>query len=118
MPGSAAIHSYEFGKFRLDAERCVLFDDDNAVVVATPKALEILCVLVESNGRVVSKDELIKRVWADNFVEEANLSHHIFRLRRALGESPEQKYIETVSKRGYRFVAQIREAKVESRESV
>jgi len=108
---------YEFGKFRLDAERCVLFDGDNAVVDATPKALKILCVLVESDGRVVSKEEIISRVWADSFVEEANLSYNIFYLRRALGECAEQKFIETVPKRGYRFVAQIREAKVESRES-
>ncbi|CAN5364358.1 hypothetical protein BH10ACI3_BH10ACI3_04150 [soil metagenome] len=99
---------YEFGKFRLDAERRVLFDQDNAVVDVTPKALEILYVLVESGGLVVSKDELIQRVWADSFVEEANLSHHIFRLRRALGEADSEKYIETVSKRGYRFVAAIR----------
>ncbi|MBA2736236.1 MAG: winged helix-turn-helix domain-containing protein, partial [Pyrinomonadaceae bacterium] len=69
---------YEFGKFRLDAERCVLFDGDNAVVDATPKALKILCVLVESDGRVVSKEEIISRVWADSFVEEANLSYNIF----------------------------------------
>ena len=94
-----------------------MFEGDNAVVDATPKALKILCVLVESDGRVVSKEEIISRVWADSFVEEANLSYNIFYLRRALGECAEQKFIETVSKRGYRFVAQIREAKVESRES-
>ena len=108
LPDTAAKNFYKFGNFRLDAERCVLFDGENAVVDATPKALAILCVLVESAGRVVSKDELIKRVWADNFVEEANLSHHIFRLRRALGESEDEKYIQTVSKRGYRFVGAIR----------
>jgi len=94
-----------------------LFDGDNAVVDATPKALKILCVLVESDERVVSKEEIISRVWADSFVEEANLSYNIFYLRRALGECAEHKFIETVPKRGYRFVAQIREAKVESRES-
>ena len=107
-PDSHAVNFYQFGKFRLDAERCVLFDGDDAVVDATPKALEILCVLIESGSRVVSKEELMRRVWAESFVEEANLSHHIFRLRRALGESPEQKYIETVSKRGYRFVESVR----------
>ncbi len=107
MPDAAAVNFYEFGKFRLDAERCVLFDSDNTVVDVTPKALEILCVLVESGGRLVSKDELIKRVWAESFVEEANLSHHIFRLRRALGGGENEKFIETVSKRGYRFVALI-----------
>ncbi|CAN5330860.1 hypothetical protein BH10ACI2_BH10ACI2_02800 [soil metagenome] len=108
MSDTLAVNFYEFGKFRLDADRRILFDRDNALVDVTPKALEILCVLVESGGLVVSKDELIQRVWADSFVEEANLSHHIFRLRRALGESDGEKYIETVSKRGYRFVAAIR----------
>lgn len=76
---------------------------------ATPKAIEILCLLIESDGRVVSKDEIISRVWPDSFVEEANLSHHIFRLRRALGENDEQKFIETIPKRGYRFVSTQRE---------
>ncbi|MGI8639910.1 MAG: winged helix-turn-helix domain-containing protein [Pyrinomonadaceae bacterium] len=112
-----AVNFYEFGKFRLDAERCVLFDGDNSVVDATPKALEILCVLVESGGRVISKEEIIRRVWADSFVEEANLSHHIFRLRKALGENEADKFIETVSKRGYRFVAEVREERVQSPES-
>lgn len=107
---------YEFGKFRLDAERCVLLSG-NSVVDVTPKSLQILCVLVENGGRVVSKEELLTRVWSDSFVEEANLSHHIFRLRKALGEDDDgQKFIETVSKRGYRFVAEIRETKIESRE--
>ena len=101
---------YEFGEFRLDAKRCVLFGDDNRIVDATPKALEILCVLVEAGGSLVSKEEIISRVWADRFVEEANLSHHVFRLRRTLGECAEQKFIETIPKRGYRFVAPIREA--------
>lgn len=85
----------------------MLFDKSNTVVGLTPKALEILCVLVEAEGRVVSKEELIERVWKDSFVEEANLSHHVFRVRRALGEGDDSKFIETVPKRGYRFVAPI-----------
>ncbi len=108
------INFYEFGKFRFDAERFVLFDEENRIVDATPKALEILRVLIESSERLVSKEEIISRVWADSFVEEANLSHHIFRLRRALGESDEQKFIETVPKRGYRFIAEVREVKVDN----
>ncbi len=108
------INFYEFGKFRFDAERCVLFDENNRFVDATPKALEILRVLIESSERLVSKEEIISRVWADSFVEEANLSHHIFRLRRALGESGEQKFIETVPKRGYRFIAEVREIKADN----
>ncbi len=85
---------------------------------ATPKAIEILCLLIESGGRVVSKDEIISKVWADSFVEEANLSHHIFRLRRALGENDEQKFIETVSKRGYRFVGEITRSQPVARQDV
>lgn len=78
------------------------------MVDVTPKALDILCLLIESDGRLVSKEEIISRVWPDSYVEEANLSHHIFRLRRALGEGEGAKYIETISKRGYRFVAPIK----------
>ncbi len=97
---------YEFGEFRLDVDGCVLWQAGEIVDV-TPKALEILCVLVENSGQVVTKEELLKRVWSDSFVEEANLSHHIFRLRRALGESLQNKFIETVPKRGYRFAVQV-----------
>ena len=104
---------YEFSEFRLEAENCVLLDGENRVVDLTPKALQILCVLVENAGNVVSKEELIRRVWTDSFVEEANLSHHIFRIRKALGENENQKFIETVPKRGYRFVAQVGRAKIE-----
>jgi TolB-like protein/DNA-binding winged helix-turn-helix (wHTH) protein len=93
-----------------------LLNGDNSVVDATPKALEILCVLVESGGKIVSKEEIIRRVWADSIVEEANLSHHIFRLRKALGETDEHKFIETVPKRGYRFVAELKETEVKSPE--
>ncbi len=101
------VNFYEFGEFRFDADGCVLFDGADKVVNATPKALKILSVLVESDGRVCSKDEIISRVWSDSFVEEANLSYNIFYLRRALGESPDLKFIETVPKRGYRFVAPV-----------
>ena len=105
---------YEFSEFRLEAENCVLLDGENRVVDLTPKALQILCVLVENAGNVVSKEELIRRVWTDSFVEEANLSHHIFRIRKALGENENQKFIETVPKRGYRFVAEVGREKIES----
>ncbi len=100
---------YEFGKFRLDAERCVLFEGDNTVVDATPKALKILCVLVESDGRVVSKEEIISRVWADSFVEEGNITFTIGLLRKLLGDDTKNpRFIETVPKRGYRFIADAR----------
>ncbi|CAN5610703.1 hypothetical protein BH20ACI4_BH20ACI4_05930 [soil metagenome] len=99
---------YEFGEFRLDADEKILWRGDS-IAEATPKALEILLVLVKNAGRIVSKEEIFGQVWADSFVEDANLSHHIFRLRKILGENDELKFIETVPKRGYRFVAEIKE---------
>jgi Tol biopolymer transport system component/DNA-binding winged helix-turn-helix (wHTH) protein len=97
---------YLFDKFRLDPKEKVLWRDDSIVDV-TPRSVEILVVLVEHAGQIVSKDEIFRRVWTESFVEEANLSHHISRLRKALGENEDQKFIETVSKRGYRFVGAI-----------
>jgi DNA-binding winged helix-turn-helix (wHTH) protein len=97
--------SYEFGRFRLNvAERVLLRDED--VVPLTPKVFDILLLLVENSGQVVSKDELMKRVWPNTFVEEGNLTQNISLLRKALGESPGGvQFIETVPRRGYRFVA-------------
>lgn len=74
------------------------------------KALDTLLVLIQRRGEVVTKEDLIKAVWPDAFVEEGNLSQSIHVLRRALGESVEEhRYIVTVPGRGYRFVADIRE---------
>ncbi len=88
-------HFYGFGPFRVDqSERLLLRGED--VVPLTPKAFEMLLVLLESSGRVLTKEELMKRVWPDSFVEEANLSHNIYKLREALGERRNgEKYIET-----------------------
>ena len=74
---------YEFEDFRLDRFRDVLFRGD-AIVDITPKAVQILKLLVERSGEAVSKEEIFAKVWPDSFVEEANLSHHIFKLRKAL----------------------------------
>jgi DNA-binding winged helix-turn-helix (wHTH) protein/TolB-like protein/Flp pilus assembly protein TadD len=102
-------HSYEFGPFRLDANERLLVRDGE-VVPLTPKAVDLLVVLAENNGHVISKSELMKLVWPDSFVEEANLSHNIFILRKALGEEKSGvKYIETIPRRGYRFVASVTE---------
>src|SRR5688500_19778910 len=94
-------HIYRFGPFRLNpAEQQLL--RDNHVVPLTPKSFDLLVVLVEQKGRLVTKDELLQRVWPDSFVEEANLSVKMSALRRALGETPQQvEYIETVPRRGY-----------------
>jgi DNA-binding winged helix-turn-helix (wHTH) protein/TolB-like protein/Flp pilus assembly protein TadD len=102
-------HFYEFGPFRVDeSERLLLRGED--VVPLTPKAFEMLLVLLESSGRVLTKEELMKRVWPESFVEEANLSHNIYKLREALDAGRNgEKYIETVPRRGYRFVAKVTE---------
>ena len=101
--------SYEFGRFRVKvAERVLLRDGE--IVPLTPKVFDILLTLVEKSGQVVSKDELMKRVWPDTYVEEGNLTQNISLLRKALGETPEgTQFIETVPRRGYRFVAKINE---------
>ena len=102
-------HFYDFGSFRVDElERVLLRGED--VIPLTPKAFEILLVLVESSGHVLTKEQLMKRVWPDSFVEEANLSHNIYKLREALGEGRDgEKFIETLPRRGYRFVAKVTE---------
>lgn len=103
-------HFYEFGAFRLDAQERVLWRA-NRPVPLTPKVFDLLLVLVENRGRLLEKDELLQKVWPDSFVEEANLSVNISVLRRALGEvAGETQFIETVPRRGYRFMAEVREA--------
>src|SRR5262252_8243675 len=100
---------YEFGKFRLDAAEHLLLRDGKPIQL-TPKAFQTLLVLVRNGGRLVEKDELMRQVWADAFVEEANLARNIWALRRALGDDEdEHRYIETVPKLGYRFIAPVRE---------
>jgi eukaryotic-like serine/threonine-protein kinase len=99
---------YEFGPFRVDPDKQVLLREDRPVTIA-PKAFETLLILVRHSREVVSKDELMKAVWPDAFVEEANLSQNIFMLRKALGDTPEdRRYIVTLPGRGYRFAAQVR----------
>jgi eukaryotic-like serine/threonine-protein kinase len=100
---------YEFGPFRLDPQKRLLLREDEAVPLK-PKALETLQVLVENRDRVVSKDDLMKTLWPDSFVEESNLSQNIFVLRKALGDSTQEKrYILTVPGRGYQFTETVRE---------
>ena len=97
-------HIYEFGSYRLDAEEKILVRDGQIVSIP-PKDLETLLVLVENNGHIVGKEELLEKVWPGVFIEEGNLARHVFNLRQVLGEGPDgRKWIETVPKRGYRFV--------------
>src|SRR5687767_11352071 len=98
---------YEFGKYRIETDERLL-KRGSEVIHLPPKVIDLLLVLVESGGRVLSKDELMKRVWADSFVEETNLTHNISLLRRVLGEKQSgEKFIETIPRRGYRFVAEV-----------
>ncbi|MBA2301997.1 MAG: PD40 domain-containing protein [Acidobacteria bacterium] len=99
--------AYRFGPFRIDVGERLLRRGDN-VLPLTPKAVDTLVALVESRGRLVSKDELMARLWPDTFVEEANPTNQISLLRKALGDNAaEPTYIETVPRRGYRFVADV-----------
>jgi TolB-like protein/Tfp pilus assembly protein PilF len=100
---------YQFGEFRLDAAGKVLFRGEERIPL-TPKVVDTLLLLVESSGSVVDKDELMKRVWPDTFVEEISLTRNISVLRKTLGDGDEgREFIETIPKRGYRFVAQVKE---------
>ena len=109
-------HSYDFGRFRLKTAERVLLREGEPVPL-TPKVFDILITLVENRGRVVQKDDLMKRVWPSTFVEEGNLTQNVSLLRKALGESAGgAQFIETVPRRGYRFVAQINESWAESHE--
>jgi DNA-binding winged helix-turn-helix (wHTH) protein/Tfp pilus assembly protein PilF len=101
---------YEFDQFRLDLVEKALWRDGVAVPL-TPKAFDTLAILVERSGRLVEKDELMRQLWPDSFVEENSLSQNIYLVRKALGEESQgARYIETVPRRGYRFVAPIKEA--------
>ena len=98
---------YEFGPFRADGVRRLLFRDSQTVPL-TSKAFDTLLVLILNRDRVLEKDELLKTIWPNSFVEEANLAQNVSALRKALGESPgEHRYIATVPGRGYRFVADV-----------
>src|ERR1700740_386613 len=98
---------YEFGPFRVDPEKELLFRDDETIPLA-PKAFRVLLVLISRKKEVVTKDDLLKTFGPDTFVEEANLSRNIFLLRKALGEGPQDhQYIVTVPGRGYRFAEDV-----------
>src|ERR1700756_1515995 len=103
MPGQ----HYKFGRFRLDPAGGVLFRNGTRLPL-TAKAIQVLTLLVEARGSPVTKDELLQKVWADAIVEEGTLASHVSVLRKALGAGPESaQYIETIPKRGYRFVAPV-----------
>src|SRR5262245_38660875 len=104
-------HIYEFGPFRLNATERLLFREGRHIPL-TPKAFEVLLALVESPGHVIEKNDLIKKVWPDTFDEEVNLAKNVYSLRKILSEGDDHgngEYIETIPRRGYRFVARVKE---------
>ncbi len=102
--------TYEFGPYCLDISNRLLLKHGE-VVPLTSKAFDTLVLLVENHGQVLPKDDMMNRLWPDTFVEEINLTVHISALRKTLGEDPTQRrYIVTVPKRGYSFVAPVRQS--------
>jgi len=102
-------HLYEFGLFVLDTSRHLLMRDGIPVPL-TPKTYDLLLVLVENSGRMLPKDELMKALWKDSFVEESNLTQQISSVRKALGESAgEDRFIVTVPGKGYRFAPAVKD---------
>ena len=99
----------QFGEFTLDIGERVLLRNGRPVPL-TPKAFDVLAVLAARPGRLVTKDELLNEVWPNAIVEESNLAYHVFALRKALGETDGERFVETVPRHGYRFVAPLKEA--------
>ena len=104
---------YRFGEFSLDAQGRMLRRGVEAVPL-TPKAFDVLLLLIQNAGRTVTKDELMKAVWPDSFVEESNLTQTIFMVRKALEETTDRRYILTVQGQGYRFLVPVTEARQEA----
>lgn len=105
-------HSYIFGAFRLEAAEHLLYREGGEVVPLKPKVVETLELLVSERGRLVGKDELMRRLWPDTSVEESNLTQNVYLLRKELGEDGDgRSYIETVPRRGYRFTAEVEEVR-------
>ena len=106
---SDSVRFYDFAGFRIDVRRRRLLQNGEPIPIK-PKALDTLLALVENRGRVVEKDDLMRRLWPDTAVEEANLTQNVFVVRKTLGEEPgEQKFIATHARRGYQFVGEVRE---------
>ena len=102
---------YVFDHFRLDASKLMLYSGESEIQLP-PKVVKTLAVLVENRGEILSKDELMTRVWEDSIVEESNLSQYLYLLRKTLGQRPDgTPYIETLRRRGYRFTAPVDQSK-------
>ena len=100
-------HILQFKDFTIDKDEKVLLREGMPVALA-PKVFETLLALIENHGRIVLKEELLKRLWPDTFVEEANLTFNIQQLRKSLGDNARSPtYIQTIARRGYRFIAAV-----------
>jgi DNA-binding winged helix-turn-helix (wHTH) protein/TolB-like protein/TPR repeat protein len=105
---------YQFGRFRFDPMNQMLVNEGTPVSL-TPKAFEVLLVLVQNGSRLTTKEELMQKVWPGSFVEEANLTVNVSAIRKLLGKTPDRRpYIETVPKKGYRFVMAVTEVPEET----
>ena len=100
---------YRFDRFELDTVGRVLLRDGKRVLVA-PKAIDVLIALIEARDHAVGKEDLLRKVWGDAIVEEGSLTSHVSLLRKALGEDGHGGFIETIPKRGYRFVGEVLDA--------
>src|SRR5690349_9964689 len=101
-------HRYEFGDFRLESETPSLWRDESLVPLP-PKALEMLLLLVRRRDMIVSREELLNTIWHNTFVEEGNINYTVSLLRKTLDKDDKGRFIQTVPKRGYRFVADVLE---------
>ena len=99
---------YEFDRFRLDGETRSLWREDELISLS-PKALELLFMLIERHGGIVSKQEIFDKIWAGTFVEDGVLTQNIYTLRQVLGTDENgSQFIENIARRGYRFAAPVR----------
>src|SRR5258708_15154231 len=104
-------HRIDIKDFQLEVKEELLYRGGEHIPLA-PKAIKVLLVLVQNPGRLVTKEELLKTVWPDTFVEEGNLNVHIHSLRKVFNEGgAEERFIETVPRRGFRFIAPVKEGK-------
>jgi len=114
---SLSNHLYRFGDFTIDADQRVLFRAGQLVALA-PKVFDTLLILVESRGRIVEKEELKRRLWPDTFVEEANIAFNIQQVRKCLSDDARNpRYVGTVARRGYRFLADVEVVSTDKSES-
>jgi|SRR5579859_616674 len=100
---------YEFGAFRIDISQRLLTHNEEPLPI-TPKSFDALVLFVQNSGRLLEKEELMKTLWPESFVEEGNLSQNVFVLRKILGQDQTgASFIQTIPRRGYKFVAPVRQ---------